>query len=84
MIMPNQKLTLFNQYPTSRDVPTFGSHGHMLPVNCSIKVFLNNPFPLSLQASFPSEDAEDGMLKNLKKNMKNLKTNYGGTPQFIL
>ena len=23
-------------------------------------------------------------LKNLKKNMKNLKTKYGGTPQFIL
>ena len=23
-------------------------------------------------------------VKNLKKNMKNLKTNYGGTPQFIL
>ena len=23
-------------------------------------------------------------MKNLKKNMKNLKTKYGGTPQFIL
>ena len=26
----------------------------------------------------------DSEVKNLKKNMKNLKTNYGGTPQFIL
>ena len=46
-----------------------------------------DPVRIKVDRSFPFEPSSMGgkvELKNLKKNMKNLKTKYGGTPQFIL
>ena len=42
------------------------------------------PIALPVPKSYVECPKKMNYLKNLKKNMKNLKTNYGGTPQFIL
>ena len=46
-----------------------------------------DPVRIKVDRSFPFKPSSMGgkvELKNLKKNMKNLKTKYGETPQFIL